>query len=86
MDVTFKCSDGEQKCEKVYLTQSDFFSEKVEGFEKLKNDLEFGRGHKNKLYSKSLKSLIFLKLTTSKRLYKFQQRIREDFHRFTSSY
>ena len=43
MDVTFKCADGEQKCEKVYLTQSDFFSEKIDGFQRLNNALEFGK-------------------------------------------
>jgi len=41
LDVTFKCADGEQKCEKVYLTESDFFCEKVDAFDKLKNDYEF---------------------------------------------
>ena len=46
MDVTFKCADGEQKCEKVYLTQSDFFSEKIDGFQRLNNALEFGEGLK----------------------------------------
>ena len=52
--MTFKCADGEQKCEKVYLAQSEFFSDKIEGFERLNNDLEFGRGLKAQNFHFSL--------------------------------
>ena len=42
MNVTFKCSDGERKCNASVLTvKSTFFSEKISGFDKLNNSYVF---------------------------------------------
>ena len=41
LDVTFSCVDGCQKCGKWILEFSEFFSHKISGFEKLKQNLTF---------------------------------------------
>ena len=45
LSVTFKCADGEQKCDKSNLAMSDFFSLKLPGFDRFSNQYVFGKGH-----------------------------------------